>query len=207
MTEWTAGHRSISKGTTRYSRLPAHTLGEPSQLRDLGWAGHLWGEGEEVVVRAQMRSSDFRSRDSVQKDRLLAVCSGYAQLTGFNILQGKIWESFLEEAPRERAYRGPTSSSSQPSGLQEQTCLSGRPLPVFPKAQNAEQLALDLHSPQCRPSPNLNHLLNLACSYSCTLRGSWPLLLGEPLGQTLPRASWSSVLPRTQSHTSASFRT
>lgn len=52
-------------------------------------------------MRAQMRSSDFRSRDSVQKDRLLAVCSGYAQLTGFNILQGKIWESFLEEATSE----------------------------------------------------------------------------------------------------------
>lgn len=58
---------------------------EPSQLCDLGWAGHRFGgSGGEVVVRAQMRSSNFHYRDSVQKDRLLAVCSGYAQLTGFN---------------------------------------------------------------------------------------------------------------------------
>lgn len=70
------------------------------------WAGlgTGLGEGEEVVVRAQMRSSDFHSRDSVQKDHLLDVCAGYAQLTGFNILQGKIWECFLEEATSELTF-------------------------------------------------------------------------------------------------------
>lgn len=37
-------------------------------------------------------------------------------------------------------------------GCREQTCLSGRPLPVFPKAQNAEQLALHLPLPSADPA-------------------------------------------------------
>ena len=45
------------------------------------WAGlgTILGEGQEAVVRAQMRSSDFLPKDSVQRDCRLAMCARYSQ--------------------------------------------------------------------------------------------------------------------------------
>lgn len=67
---------------------PARALGETLQLCDLGWA-FTCGEGEEVTVRAQMRNSDFHSRDSVQRDCKLTMCARHPQMAGFDNLRVK----------------------------------------------------------------------------------------------------------------------
>ena len=69
----------------RYSRPPsAHTWRTSPALQP--GLGTSLGEMEEKVVRTHMRSSDFQSGDSVQRDCRLIMCARHSQMTGFNIL-------------------------------------------------------------------------------------------------------------------------
>lgn len=62
----------------------AHTRRTSSVLHPR--LGTSLGEMEEVMVGTHVRSSDFQSGDSVQRDGQLTMCARLSQMTGFNIL-------------------------------------------------------------------------------------------------------------------------